>query len=63
MRKWLHPRAFWLAALLILILQFTKVPPNGVSAEWLGAATGAVLGGGAFWGAVGTFVYNRFYKR
>lgn len=63
MRKSLHPRAFWLSALLILVLQITKMPTSGITAEWLGATTGVVLVGGAFWGVVGTFVYDRFYKR
>ena len=62
-RTWLHPRAFWIAALLIALLQVTKIPAGGVTAYWLGGATAVVVLGGVFWGAVGTFLYNRFHKR
>ena len=63
MRKWLHPRAFLLSALLIAVLQTTKVPVSGITAEWLGTATVTVFLGGIFWGVIGTYLYNRFYKR
>lgn len=63
MKNWLHPRAFWVWALLMLVLRLTRIPSSGVDSEWIGVTLVQVVMGGVFWGVVSTYLYNRFYKR
>lgn len=63
MKTWLYPKAFLISAILMYVLQLSKLPSSGVTAEWQGAAVAVVLLGGVFWGVMATLVYNRFYKR
>jgi hypothetical protein len=63
MRSWLHPRAFLTCALLMLVLRLTRIPTAGIDGEWLGATIAQVVLAGVFWGAIATYIYNRFYKR
>lgn len=62
MRNWIHPRAFLCWALLIFVLRLTKIPEEGIAAEWIGATLFQMVVGGLFWGAISTYLYNRFNK-
>lgn len=63
MFRWLHPYAFLAWALAIAVLKLTNIPEDGISPEWIGATAGAIIGGGLFWGAISTLLYNNYFKK
>ncbi|SDH66275.1 hypothetical protein SAMN05216603_111166 [Pseudomonas benzenivorans] len=62
MHTWLHPKAFWIAAVITAVSLLIKMPESGATAEWLVTTAIAVLIGGVFWGAIGTAIYNAGYR-
>jgi hypothetical protein len=64
MNVWLEPRAFWIAFSLMAFAQFSKVMQQtgwGIGEVILALTTSII--GGVFWGAIGTYVYRKFYKK
>jgi len=62
-KTWLEPRAFWIAFGLMAIVQINKITKNGFHENEVASLILACIGGGLFWGAIGTFLFRRFYKK
>ena len=63
MNSWLEPKAFWIAFSLTAFVQVSKIMNADIgSTDIIIAITTSVVGG-VFWGAIGTYVYRRFYKK
>jgi len=62
-KTWLEPRAFVIAALLVAIAQYGKLMQSGISLRGIVIAIVACIFGGVFWGAIGTFFYNRSRRK
>lgn len=62
-RIWLEPRAFWIAFGLMAIVQINKILRNGFHEHEVASIVLACVGGGLFWGVIGTLLYRRFYKK
>ena len=63
MNVWLEPRAFWIAFALMAFVQFSTVMQTGGSVGEVVLALTTSIFGGIFWGAIGTYVYRKFYKK
>jgi hypothetical protein len=58
-KTWLDPRAFVVATLLMALVQTNKMMTSGFSLEAIIVAILSSIFGGVFWGAIGTYFYNR----
>lgn len=58
-KTWLDPRAFVIATVLMAVVQFGKLMETAFPPEALVTAIVTCLFGGIFWGAIGTYIYNR----
>ena len=58
-KSWLDPRAFVIATLLMAIVQFSKLVKSSFPPEAIVTAIVTCIFGGVFWGAIGTYFYNR----
>jgi hypothetical protein len=62
-KTWLEPRAFVIATLLMAIAQYGKIMQSGISIGGIVIAIVTCIFGGVFWGAIGTFFYNRSRRK
>lgn len=58
-KAWLDPRAFVVAAVLMAVVQLRKLTEAAFTPEAIVIAIVTCFLGGVFWGAIGTYIYNR----
>lgn len=58
-KTWLDPRAFVFATLLMAFVQLGKLSKAAFTPEAIVSAVFTCFLGGVFWGAIGTYIYNR----
>ena len=62
MNAWLEPHAFLIAFVLMAFVQFSTVMQTVGVGEVVLALTTSIFGG-IFWGAIGTYIYRKLYKK
>lgn len=63
MKSWLEPKAFWIAFLVMAVLQVSANLEGEASFERILLALTTSVIGGVFWGAIGTYIYRRIRRR